>query len=194
MQKIKSEWLALLEKRGVLRKGHFRLTSGRHTDQYVQCALLFQQPQDGEQVGQAMAAPYREEAVDTVIGPAMGGVIAAYEVARALGCRAMFTERENGQMTLRRGFHLEEGERVVVVEDVVTTGCSAQEVVDVVEAACAEVVGISSIVNRSDKDAPFAYPYHPLLTLPIRTYAPDACPLCASGDEPLVKPGSRKAP
>lgn len=192
MQKTKDEWLTLMEKHGVLTEGHFLLTSGFHTDRYLQCALLFQQPQVAEGVGRAMAEPYQVFTVDTVIGPAMGGIVAAHEVARALGCRAVFAERENGKMTLRRGFRLDEGERVVVVEDVVTTGGSVQEVVDVVKSARAEVIGISSVVNRSGEDAPFTYPYHPLLTLPIRTYAPDACPLCLAG-EPLVKPGSRKA-
>lgn len=192
MQTVKNEWLELLQKRHVLKEGHFLLTSGRHTKQYLQCALLFQQPHDAERVGQAMAEPFHHAKVDAVVGPAMGGVVAAHEVARALGCRAIFTERENGKMTLRRGFQLEKGERVVVVEDVVTTGGSVKEALEVVEAHGAEVLGISSLVNRSVDGSPFTYPFHPLVTVHIETYEPDACPLCKAGAEPPVKPGSRK--
>lgn len=187
-----NEWLELLKQRGVLKEGHFLLTSGKHSARYLQCAQLFQQPQDAERVGRAMAHPFRDQQVDVVVGPAMGGVIAAHEVARALDCRAIFTERENGRMTLRRGFRIGAGERVVVVEDVVTTGGSVKEVLAVVEDYGAEVVGIASVVNRHTIGSPFSYPFHPLLSLHIETYEPSACPLCASGAEPATKPGSRK--
>lgn len=192
MEKVKNEWLELLEKRQVLKEGHFLLTSGRHTGKYLQCALLFQQPQDAERVGLAMAEPFRNTQVDAVVGPAMGGVVAAHEVARALGCRAIFTERENGEMTLRRGFQLEKGERVVVVEDVVTTGGSVKEALEVVEVNGADVIGISSVVNRSVGGSPFDYPFYSLVNMYIETHEPDECPLCAAGAEPPVKPGSRK--
>lgn len=192
MEKVKNEWLELLEKRQVLTEGHFLLTSGRHTGKYLQCALLFQQPQDAERVGLAMAEPFRNTQVDAVVGPAMGGVVAAHEVARALGCRAIFTERENGEMTLRRGFQLEKGERVVVVEDVVTTGGSVKEALEVVEVNGADVIGISSVVNRSVGGSPFDYPFYSLVNMYIETHEPDECPLCAAGAEPPVKPGSRK--
>lgn len=187
-----NQWLPLLKQRGVLKEGHFLLTSGKHSSQYLQCALLFQQPQDAERVGQAMAKPFYDQQVSAVVGPAMGGVIAAHEVARALGCRAIFTERENGMMTLRRGFQLKAGERVVVVEDVVTTGGSVKEVLAVVEGSGAEVIGISSVVNRHPAGPLFHYPFHPLVSLHIETYEPNTCPLCASGAKPAIKPGSRK--
>ena len=192
MQTVNNAWLELLQKRHVLKEGHFLLSSGRHTGQYLQCALLFQQPQDAERGGRAMSEPFHKTKVDAVVGPAMGGVVAAHEVARALGCRAIFTERENGKMTLRRGFQLKKGERVVVVEDVVTTGGSVKEALEVVEANGAEVIGISSLVNRCVDGSPFGYPFHPLVTMHIETYEPDTCPLCTAGAEPPVKPGSRK--
>lgn len=188
----KNDWLDLLQKRHVLQEGHFLLTSGRHSRQYLQCARLFQHPQDAERVGRALAVPFRDMGVDAVVGPAVGGIIAAHEVARALGCRAVFTERENGQMTLRRGFQLEQGERVVVVEDVVTTGGSVKEVLRVVESNGADVLGIASVVNRTGEEAPFQYPYHALLSLHIETYEPDTCPLCRAGARPPIKPGSRR--
>lgn len=193
MRKSEHDWLQLLTERGVLREGHFLLTSGRHTDRYLQCALLFQKPCDAEQVGKAMAKPFQESAVDVVVSPAIGGIVAAHEVARALGCRSIFAERDDrGGMTLRRGFQLSEGERAVVVEDVVTTGGSVKEVLDVVERAGAHLVGITSVVNRNAHTRLFNYPYHPLVTMPVDTYDPVACPLCAAGVEPLVRPGSRK--
>lgn len=186
------EWLALLRRRGALLKGHFLLTSGRHTAEYLQCSRLFQQPADAERVGQKMADPFQGCRVDVVIGPAIGGIIVAHEVARALGCRAIFAEREQGKMTLRRGFRLEKGERVVVVEDVVTTGGSVQEVLEVAVDSGTDIVGIASVVNRSRNDSPFIYPFHPLVTMPIDTYEPDTCPLCLADDEPIVRPGSRE--
>lgn len=192
MQNVTNEWLELLKQRGVWKKGHFLLTSGQHTDQYLQCALLFQRPHDAERVGIAMAEPFQNSQIDVVVGPAMGGVVAAHEVARALGCRAIFTERENGKMTLRRGFQLEKGARVVVVEDVVTTGGSVKEALEVVEANGADVIGISSVVNRSVDGSPFTYPFHSLVKIHIETHPPEACPSCAAGAAPPIKPGSRK--
>lgn len=185
------EWLQLFRERHVLKEGHFLLTSGRHSAQYLQCALLFQWPDEAERAGKAMAEPFLNEKIDVVIGPAIGGIVAAHEVARALGARALFVERENGAMTLRRGFHLEKGERVIVVEDVVTTGGSVNETIAVVERFGADIVGIASVVDRSGTDTPFKYPFRPLVKMAIDTYAPDACPLCHAGMEPPVKPGSR---
>lgn len=187
-----NEWVALLEKNNVIKKGHYLLTSGRHTNRYLQCALLFQHPEDAEAVGRAMAEPFQASDVDVVVGPAVGGIVAAHEVARALGCRALFTERENGKMTFRRGFQLYKGERIVVVEDVVTTGGSVQEVLDVAEQHGAEVLGIASVVDRSTNGSPFRYPFHSLVKIQVETYTSEQCPLCAAGAEPPIKPGSRK--
>lgn len=193
MNRPSNEWTQLLEERDVLQKGHFLLSSGQHSAAYLQCARLFQQPQDAERVGSALAEHFQEERIDTVVGPAMGGVIPGHETARALGCRAVFTERENNKMTFRRGFHVEKGERVLVVEDVVTTGGSVKEVLAVLEEVGADIVGIASVVDRSDGESSlFDYPFNALARIQIDTYAPEHCPLCAEEAGPAVKPGSRK--
>ncbi|MCQ2559280.1 MAG: orotate phosphoribosyltransferase, partial [Clostridia bacterium] len=136
--------------------GHVKLTSGRHSDQYFQCALVLQHPQYCQKLCQTLAEKFAGAMVDTVIGPAMGGIIVAYEVARSLGVRSIFAERENGNMTLRRGFALQPGEKVLVVEDVITTGGSVREVIELVKAAGAEVVGAGVLVNRSGGQADLA--------------------------------------
>ncbi len=171
--------------------GHFKLTSGRHSDQYFQCALVLQHPQYCQKLCQALAEKFAGAKVDTVIGPAMGGIIVAYEVARALGVRSIFAERENGKMTLRRGFALQPGEKVLVVEDVITTGGSVREVIELVKAAGAEVVGAGVLVNRSGGQADLGVRTEAMLEMQAVSYTPEECPLCREGLLPAIKPGSR---
>lgn len=186
----REEILDLFQKTGVLLEGHFRLTSGRHSGQYLQCAQVLQYPQYTDQLAEELAAAFTGQAIDTVIGPALGGIIIAYEVARKLGTRALFAERENGVMTLRRGFRISPGERVLVVEDVVTTGGSVNEVLEIVAAQQGQVVGVGALVDRSGGRLNFGVPLRALLELEIPSYSPAECPLCQAG-LPLVKPGSR---
>jgi orotate phosphoribosyltransferase len=185
------EILEILRETGVLMEGHFRLTSGRHSGRYLQCAQVLQYPKYSEIIGREIANRFKDEEIDTVIGPALGGVIIAYEVARALGVKSLFTEREDGKMRLRRGFNVEEGERVLVVEDVITTGGSVNEVMEILVEAGAKVVGVGVIVDRSCGKVNFGVPTHSLVGLDIESYSPAECPLCQQG-LPLVKPGSRK--
>jgi orotate phosphoribosyltransferase len=180
-----------LKRRDVLKQGHFLLSSGRHSRQYMQCAQLLQHPEEAEEAGKALAALFQGEAVDVVVGPALGGVIIAHETARALGVRCIFAERKEGEMTIRRGFSVQPGERVVIIEDVVTTGGSVNEVVRLVKEAGATLVGVGSIVDRSGGGNPFDVPFRSLLELKIESYAPKECPLCKEGI-PAVKPGSRE--
>jgi orotate phosphoribosyltransferase len=184
------ETLERYEARGGLLRGHFRLTSGLHSDLYLQSALVLQHPGDAAVLGEALAAPFRDAGVQAVLAPAIGGILVAHEVARALGTRALFTERENGAMRLRRGFTLAAGERCLVVEDVITTGGSTREVVQCVEELGGVVVGVGSLIDRSGGAAAFPVKRVALATVTARTYPPEACPLCASGSV-AVKPGSR---
>src|SRR5262249_51819705 len=149
------ETLALYEKTGALLRGHFRLTSGLHSDVYLQSALVLQHPDHAETLGRALAEPFRSTGARTVLAPAIGGIIVAHEGARALGARALFTEREGGVMTLRRGFTIADGERCLVVEDVITTGGSTREVVECVERLGGHVVSVGSLVDRSGGSASF---------------------------------------
>jgi orotate phosphoribosyltransferase len=182
---------ALLEQTGALLTGHFRLSSGLHSANYVQCALLLEDPRDAKAIGEALGDRIRSLGTQRIVAPALGGVIIGYTVAEALGLPFVFTERKEGQMTLRRGFRLHEGERVVIVEDVVTTGKSTRETADVIAQHGGRVAGFASILNRSGKPNPFAPdPYEALLALDFATYEESACPLCASGI-PLDAPGSR---
>ncbi|HXH50095.1 MAG TPA: orotate phosphoribosyltransferase [Terriglobia bacterium] len=181
--KIFREYSALLE-------GHFILSSGLHSDRYIQCALVLQHPRVAEQLCVELGPKLGELGAKTVVAPALGGVIVGHEVARALGLRALFTERQNGEMTLRRGFHLEQGEPVLVVEDVITTGKSTRETANCVEDAGGKVVGIGALVDRSGGKVAFDVPKAALLTLDVKTWDPDNCPLCREG-KPAVKPGSR---
>lgn len=182
-----------LLKVGSLKHGHFRLTSGLHSDAYMQCAALFEYADESEKLCRLLAQSFDGTKIDMVAGPALGGVIMSYEVARALGVRNIFAERENGKMTFRRGFadHIEKGMRVLVVEDVVTTGGSTKEVIALLKELGAEVVGVGSVVDRSGGKADFGVPFHPLMTMEAVTWTEDECPLCKKG-EPIVKPGSRK--
>lgn len=184
------ETLALYEKTGGLLHGHFRLTSGLHSDVYLQSALVLQHPAIAEALGAALAAPFRNASVATVLAPAIGGIPVAHEVARALGARALFTEREGGVMSLRRGFTLGAGERCLVVEDVITTGGSTREVMTCVEGHGGVVVGVGSLIDRSGGAAVFPVRHEALAVLTATTWPPEQCPLCRTGS-PAVKPGSR---
>jgi orotate phosphoribosyltransferase len=182
---------ALLAETGALLQGHFRLSSGLHSPNYVQCALLLEHPRNAKALGEALAGKLRPLAPQKIVAPAMGGVVIGYTVAQALDVPSIFTERKDGAMTLRRGFRIAPGERVVIVEDVVTTGKSTRETVAVVEAHGGEVAGFASILNRSGRDNPFApSPYEFLLSLGLETHDEASCPLCAAG-VPLDAPGSR---
>jgi orotate phosphoribosyltransferase len=176
---------------GALLEGHFILTSGLHSTNYLQCALVLQHPPEAEALGRALAERFAGEGVETVAAPAIGGIVIGWEVARALGARSIWTEREAGRMTLRRGFAVRPGERVLVVEDVVTTGGSTRETVEALTEAGALVVGAASIIDRSGGRADVGVPRVALATLDVPAHDPATCPLCAEG-LPAVKPGSRK--
>jgi orotate phosphoribosyltransferase len=176
--------------RGVLKEGHFLLSSGRHSARYMQCAQLLMHPADAEKTGQALAQKFAGISVDLVAGPALGGVIIAHEVARALNVPCIFAERKDGVMQLRRGFEVAPGQKVLVVEDVVTTGGSVKEVIGLLEERKADVVGVGSIVDRTGGQNPFRQPYLALKKVEIESFAPEDCPLCKEGI-PVTKPGSR---
>ena len=182
--------LDLFRRVGALLEGHFRLTSGLHSPGYLQCALVLQDPPSAARCGEAIADRLRGLGIQTVLSPALGGIVIGHEVARALGARAIFAERQDGTLTLRRGFSLQPGERVLVVEDVVTTGGSTRETIDVAQAAGAEVVAAASIIDRSGGNRQLGVPYYALATVALPTYQPEACPLCAAGGT-AIKPGSR---
>src|SRR5688572_17457220 len=175
---------------GALLEGHFRLTSGLHSPGYLQCALVLQHPDQAEACGRAIADHVRALGIRTVLSPALGGIVIGQEVARALGVRAIFAERQEGTLTLRRGFTLQPGEKILVVEDVVTTGGSTRETIDVAAAAGAQVVGAAAIIDRSGGTQAIGVPFHALATISLPTYSPESCPLCAAG-LPVTKPGSR---
>jgi orotate phosphoribosyltransferase len=175
---------------GALLEGHFRLTSGLHSPGYMQCALVLQHPREAEACGAEIAEKVRNLNPQVVLSPALGGIVIGQEVGRALGVRAIFAERPDGVLMLRRGFSLGPGERVLVVEDVVTTGKSTRETIDVARAAGAKVVGAAAIIDRSGGGLSLDVPFHALATVSLPTYQPDVCPLCAAG-QPVVKPGSR---
>ena len=175
---------------GALHEGHFRLTSGLHSPGYLQCALVLQYPREAEALGAALGERVRSLGADVVLSPALGGIVIGQEVGRALGVRAIFAERQDGALTIRRGFTLQPSDRVLVVEDVVTTGGSTRETIDAARASGATVVGAASIIDRSGGNQGLNVPYSALATVAFPTYQPDACPLCAAG-QPIVKPGSR---
>jgi orotate phosphoribosyltransferase len=181
----------LMTECGALLKGHFRLSSGLHSDEYWQCAKVAEHPEVSEKIGRMLADLFRDEAIDVVASPAIGGIVIGYEVARALGVRAIWAERVDGTMVLRRGFAVQPGERVLIIEDVVTTGGSVREVASAVKEAGAEIVGFGFIVDRSRQPLDLPGPTKALLeSRDMKTYDPDTCPLCADG-VPVVKPGSR---
>ena len=187
-----NEILNLFRENFALLEGHFILSSGLHSDRYIQCALVLQHPRVAEKLCSELAAKLRHLNASTVAAPALGGVIVAHEVARALGVRAIFTERQVGAMTLRRGFHLEPGEPTLVVEDVITTGLSTRETMRCVEQAGGKVVGVGSLIDRSGGAADLGLPKAALAALSVQNYKPEECPLCKAGS-PAVKPGSRAA-
>jgi orotate phosphoribosyltransferase len=184
------EVLDVYRKTGALLTGHFLLSSGLHSDQYLQSALVLQQPDLATRLCAALAAFFKAQKIDVVIAPALGGVFVSHETARALGVRALFAERVNGELTLRRGFTIKPGERVLVVEDVITTGKSTRETIEVVNRTGGMVIAAGSLIDRSGGKADLGVPYRSLVTLDVPTYQPDACPMCKSGSIP-VKPGSR---
>ena len=188
----KERALEILKEAGVLLEGHFLLTSGRHSGRYLQCARIFRNTRYSEELCAALAAHFKDDRVDIVIGPALGAVQMAYEVSRALGCENFFAEREDGSMTLRRGFAIEPEQRVLVVEDVVTTGGSVREVLEIVRQAGGEIVGVGSIVDRTGGRIDFGVPFHSVISMEVESYEPSACPLCKAGAPAPYKPGSRK--
>jgi orotate phosphoribosyltransferase len=186
----RDDLLDLFRRSGALLEGHFRLTSGLHSSGYLQCALVLQHPEHAEKLGRAIAERTRDLRATVVLSPALGGVVIGQEVGRALGIRAIFAERQDGALTLRRGFMLAETDRVLIVEDVLTTGGSTRETMQVATAAGGHVVGAATIVDRSGGHAAFDVPFASLMSVNLPTYEPDRCPLCAQG-LPVVKPGSR---
>lgn len=190
MEHTQERTMQILKDLGVILSGHFLLTSGRHSDTYMQCAKLFEHPKESAELCGLLADSFRGMDIELVAGPALGGIIISYETARALNVRNIFAERENSVMTFRRGFHIKKGERVLVVEDVVTTGGSSKEVIDLVRAAGGVVVGVGSVVDRSNGTVDFGVPFHPLMSADVKSWDASECPLCKLGT-PAVKPGSR---
>ena len=192
----KEEVLEIFRKTGAILEGHFLLSSGLHSSQYLQCALVLQDPKIAEKLCKALAEQFTQRATNderratVVVAPALGGVVVSYETARALGVKGIFTERVEGKMTLRRGFSLSKSDKVLVVEDVITTGLSTKEVIEAVKSYGAEVVGVGSIVNRSKEKIDFGAEQESLITLDVPTFKPEDCPLCKQGIS-LGKPGSR---
>jgi orotate phosphoribosyltransferase len=177
---------------GALLEGHFVLSSGLHSANYLQCALVLQYPAEAEGFGRAIAEKFRNDSIQLVASPAIGGIVIGYEVARALGARFIWTEREDGIMTLRRGFSVFPGEKTLVVEDVITTGGSTRETVETLRAAGADVLAAASIIDRSAGEADVGVPRIALAALNVPSFAPSTCDLCKQG-QPAIKPGSRKA-
>jgi len=185
------EVIAKFRESGALLEGHFVLTSGLHSPVYLQCALVLQQPRDAEQFARSIAEHFQADNIQTVASPAIGGIVIGYEVARALGARFIWTERQDGTMVLRRGFSVSPGEKVLVVEDVITTGGSTRETVAALAANGAQVVGAASIIDRSSGKADVGVPRMALATLDVASVDPSVCEACKRG-EPAIKPGSRK--
>lgn len=183
----------ILMKAGVLLEGHFLLTSGRHSNRYLQCAKIFRNTKYSEELCGALAEQFKDDDIQLVIGPAMGAVQMAYEVSRHIGCENFFAERdENGEMALRRGFAVEESQRVLIVEDVVTTGGSVREVMELVRRAGGVVAGVGSIVDRTGGKIDFGVPFRAVYVADVTSWEADECPLCKEGVGAPVKPGSRK--
>ena len=183
--------LRIFHQTDALLNGHFLLTSGRHSEVYFQCAKVLQYPEYAEELCALIADEFCDKNISTVIAPAIGGIFVGYEVAKQLNKKFIFAEREDGKLTLRRGFEISRGERVLICEDVVTTGGSVFEVIDIVKACNAEVVGVGFIVDRSNGKVNFKVPQLSTIKLNAASYLPEECPQCKSGAE-LVKPGSRK--
>ncbi len=183
--------IEILEETEVLLRGHFLLTSGKHSKEYMQCAKLLQYPNYAKEIIGDLAKRFKNQDIDMVIGPAVGGIIVAYEMAGQLGVKNVFAEREQGKMTLRRNFSIPKGSKVLVAEDVVTTGGSVREVMDVVREHGAEVAGVAVIVDRSNGTAEFGVPFESALAVEVIAYDEKDCPLCKEGHSKAYKPGSR---
>ena len=183
--------LGVFRRCNAFHKGHFKLSSGLHSEYYLQCALVLADTKMSAKLCRELAKKFKSRKANVVIGPAIGGITAAYEVARALGIKGIFAEREDGKMALRRGFTLSRGDRAIVIEDMTTTGGSTREVAELVTSFGAKVVGVGAIIDRSAGKAKFNGPFKSLARLRIDTFRPEECPLCKAG-KPIIKPGSRK--
>ena len=189
----RAEMERIFKQTGLMLEGHFLLTSGRHSNRYMQCAKLFQYPEYSEMICKDLADRFAGQKIDMVVGPAVGGIIMSYEMARQFKVPNIFAERENGAMTLRRGFSIPEGAKVLVVEDVVTTGISSLETKRVIEENGGICLGITCVVDRTKPEAPSPIPIvASALKLDLPNYAPEECPICKEGKLPLVHLGSRK--
>jgi orotate phosphoribosyltransferase len=182
--------LDLFRGSGALLEGHFKLSSGLHSGKYLQSALVLQHPEMATALGMAIAERTQHLQPTVVLSPALGGIVIGQETARALGARSMFAERQDGKLTLRRGFTLTDTDRVLVVEDVITTGGSTKETIEVATASGAQVVGAAAIIDRGNNDATLGMPLFSLVKLEVPTYQPESCAMCAAG-QPVTKPGSR---
>lgn len=191
MSLSENEILDIFKSSEALLHGHFLLTSGRHSNVYFQCAKVLQYPEYTEKLCSIIVGNFNSKEIDTVISPAIGGLVVGQEVARQLNKKFIFAERENTKLTLRRGFKINQGEKILVCEDVVTTGGSVFEVIDIVKSYKAEVVGVGLIVDRSNGEVDFGYSQISTVKLDVKSYSADECPLCKKGLE-IVKPGSRK--
>ncbi len=185
----KKEIMQIFEKTGALLTGHFQLASGLHSNQYFQCALVLQYPTYAEALGKEIGALFRDQGITCVIGLALGGIVIGYEVARALNVKGFFAERVNGEMQFRRGFEVSAHDKVLVVEDVITTGGSAQEVVKLLKSKC-DLVGVASIIDRSTTPPSFGIAYRSLMKMEVKTFDSTNCPLCKEG-KPFSKPGTK---
>ena len=182
--------MELFRKTGALLEGHFKLSSGLHSTVYLQCALVLQFPDHAEAFGRALAEKFQGQGIQLVASPAIGGIVIGHEVARALGARFIWTERDAGEMTLRRGFRVAAGEKTLIVEDVITTGGSTRDTMEAVRKAGADIVGAASIIDRSGGSADVGVPLTSLASLTVLSVEPSVCDACKLG-EPIVKPGSR---
>ncbi|PIU42415.1 MAG: orotate phosphoribosyltransferase [Candidatus Omnitrophica bacterium CG07_land_8_20_14_0_80_42_15] len=187
----KSDVAGMFKKTGAMLEGHFELSSGLHSDKYLQCAKVLQYPKYSEKLCRELAGYFKKEKPTVVIAPAIGGVVVSYETARWLGARSLFTERKDEKMVLRRGFELNPGDKVLAVEDVITTSGSVREVIEVVKENKAKLVGVGCIIDRSGKRMDFGVKFKSLLKLDVPTFAKEACPLCKKGLR-ITKPGSKK--
>ncbi len=190
MSLTREDILRIFKDSEALLEGHFILTSGVHSGSYFQCAKVFQYPWHAETLCREIADHFRDVKIDVVVSPAIGGIVLGQEIARLLGVRSIFAERKDGQMTLRRGFEIHAGERVLLAEDVTTTGGSVKEVKLEVDAAGGNVVAVTAVVDRSGGHAAFGVPYFSLFQMEVTNYEPETCPLCRAGGT-AVKPGSR---
>ncbi|MCA0445733.1 MAG: orotate phosphoribosyltransferase [Bacteroidetes bacterium] len=183
-------FLALFKSSSALLDGHFRLTSGKHSNQYFQCARVLQYPKNAEVLCSAIAKHYQSAGITLVISPAIGGIVVGQEVGRLLGVRTIFAERDNGEMKIRRGFEIFPDDNILICEDVITTGGSVREVYDLLKNEGHQIAGVASIVDRSNGKAAFDVPYYSIIQLEVNAWEPDFCPLCKEG-VPVIKPGSR---